>query len=229
MVATTATKSDSAPAAAATIKFMCSYGGKILPRYPDGKLRYLGGQTRVLAVHRSISFPELLLKLGDLCGTTVSLRCQLPTEDLDALVSITSDEDLSNLIEEYDRAASCSSFLKVRAFLSAPKSTKKISPTSSPPGSSSSSSPSPSAISAVSSMASTSRFAMPPVAAAADRCVRQIYTPRSAGKIPHHYAYVHSQYPPPPHDHHHHHHHHHNLPQGNPSQIYLVHNGNYWQ
>lgn len=39
-----------------TIKFLCSYGGKILPRYPDGKLRYHGGETRLLAVDRSISF-----------------------------------------------------------------------------------------------------------------------------------------------------------------------------
>ncbi|XP_064977623.1 uncharacterized protein LOC135619488 isoform X6 [Musa acuminata AAA Group] len=38
------------------IKFLCSYGGKILPRYPDGKLRYVGGYTRVVAVGRSISF-----------------------------------------------------------------------------------------------------------------------------------------------------------------------------
>lgn len=38
------------------IKFLCSYGGKILPRYPDGKLRYHGGHTRILSVHRSISF-----------------------------------------------------------------------------------------------------------------------------------------------------------------------------
>ena len=102
------------------IKFLCSYGGKILPRYPDGKLRYLGGETRVLAVPRSISFSELSSKLTELCGpsvTAVSLRCQLPTEDLDALVSIKSDEDLVNLIEEYDRAAS-SANMKIRAFLS---------------------------------------------------------------------------------------------------------------
>jgi len=37
-------------------KFLCSYNGKILPRYPDGKLRYVGGETRVLAVDRAISF-----------------------------------------------------------------------------------------------------------------------------------------------------------------------------
>lgn len=40
----------------ATIKFLCSYGGRILPRYPDGKLRYRGGETRVLSIDRSISY-----------------------------------------------------------------------------------------------------------------------------------------------------------------------------
>ncbi|KAL4034451.1 hypothetical protein IC575_007591 [Cucumis melo] len=116
-----------------TIKFLCSYGGKILPRYPDGKLRYHGGETRLLSVNRSISFSELLLKFGELCGTSISVtfRCQLPREDLDALVSVTSDEDLANLIEEYDRAASPSSSLKIKAFLSPPKYGKRISPPSS--------------------------------------------------------------------------------------------------
>ena len=95
-----------------TIKFLCSYGGKILPRYTDGTLRYAGGLTRVLAVDRSISFTglfdfpfpdlifcelvwflwiinqfifvvaELMVKLGEFCGSSVSLRCQLPTSDL---------------------------------------------------------------------------------------------------------------------------------------------------
>ena len=39
-----------------TVKFLYSYGGKILPRYSDGKLRYVGGFTRVLSVDRFISF-----------------------------------------------------------------------------------------------------------------------------------------------------------------------------
>ena len=42
-----------------TIKFLYSYGGKILPRYTDGTLSYTGGLTRVLAVDRSISFTGL--------------------------------------------------------------------------------------------------------------------------------------------------------------------------
>ncbi|XP_022961752.1 uncharacterized protein LOC111462427 [Cucurbita moschata] len=156
-----------------TIKFLCSYGGKILPRYPDGELRYHGGETRLLAFNRSISFSDLLLKFGELCGTSISVsfRCQLPKEDLDALVSITSDEDLANLIEEYDRAASSSSSLKIRAFLFPPKYAKRISPPSSMPSFSSSSS-------SLSSMS------------AAHRCFRRMspphasYLERSASAVP---------------------------------------------
>lgn len=39
-----------------TVKFLYSYGGKIVPRLTDGKLRYAGGFNRVLAVDRSISY-----------------------------------------------------------------------------------------------------------------------------------------------------------------------------
>lgn len=38
------------------LKLLCSYGGKIIPRQTDGKLRYYGGETRVLSVDRCISF-----------------------------------------------------------------------------------------------------------------------------------------------------------------------------
>ncbi|KAL8037780.1 hypothetical protein ABFX02_11G060200 [Erythranthe guttata] len=118
---------------AGPIKFLCSYGGRILPRYPDGKLRYNGGETRVLSVDSSVSFSELLAKMGEICGSTVNLRCQLPAEDLDALVSVTSDEDLAHLIEEYDCAAAAAAApIKIRAFLSAPKAISKVSPPKSP-------------------------------------------------------------------------------------------------
>lgn len=42
-----------------TLKFLCSYGGKILLRHTDGQLRYVGGHTRVLSVDPSISFSGL--------------------------------------------------------------------------------------------------------------------------------------------------------------------------
>ncbi|XP_010682446.2 uncharacterized protein LOC104897290 [Beta vulgaris subsp. vulgaris] len=146
-----------------TIKFLCSYGGKIIPRHPDGKLRYHGGHTRVLALHRHISFSELMVKMGEVCGTSVSLKCQLPTEDLDALITIKSEEDLANLIEEYDRVDSSSS-MKVRAFLMPLRSSKT--PTSlSPPQSLKSLSPkSLSPSSSFSAAGSSPRF-VPPVMA----------------------------------------------------------------
>ncbi|XP_059644007.1 protein PAL OF QUIRKY [Cornus florida] len=108
-----------------TIKFLYSYGGQILPRRTDGELRYVGGYTRVLAVDRSITFAELMVKFGELCGSSMCLKCKLPKEDLDVLVSITSEEDLASVIEEYDRT---DQDLKIRVVLSPLKSLKKISP-----------------------------------------------------------------------------------------------------
>lgn len=82
--------------------------------------------------------------MGELCGrgSQVSLRCKLPSEDLDALISITSDEDLSNLIEEYDLANRERSFspLKIRAILHFPPYTN-LSPKSTSPPISATSSP----------------------------------------------------------------------------------------
>ncbi|XP_028081020.1 uncharacterized protein LOC114282525 [Camellia sinensis] len=193
------------PNAAANIKFLCSYGGKILPRYPDGKLRYHGGETRVLAVLRSISFSELLMKMGELCGgSSVTLRCQLPTEDLDALVSITSNEDLANLIEEYDRVSSPPSTLKIRAFLSPPKSAKKISP---PPSTAASTTildaPSPRSFYSAGSSSRLSQISKPILY---HHHHHHPHPPSAAAKVPRHHAY-----------------------HGNPSHIYLIHNGNHWQ
>lgn len=88
------------------LRFMCSFGGKILPRPHDNQLRYVGGDTRIVAVNRSISFPSLLNKLSKLSGTNnITAKYQLPNEDLDALISVTTDEDVENMMDEYDRVA----------------------------------------------------------------------------------------------------------------------------
>ncbi|KAK7362967.1 hypothetical protein VNO77_05092 [Canavalia gladiata] len=88
------------------VRFMCSFGGKILPRPHDNQLRYVGGDTRIVAVHRSISFAALILKLSKLSGmSNITAKYQLPNEDLDALISVTTDEDVENMMDEYDRVA----------------------------------------------------------------------------------------------------------------------------
>ncbi|CAN6862883.1 unnamed protein product, partial [Brassica oleracea] len=109
-----------------SLKFLCSYGGKILPRSTDGKLRYVGGHTRVLSVDRSISFEELTKKLFEFCGYSVDLRCQLPNGDLETLISVKSDEELANIVELYNRVSGS----KIKAVLSPPRSQKSPSSSS---------------------------------------------------------------------------------------------------
>ncbi|WCJ18613.1 Octicosapeptide/Phox/Bem1p family protein [Euphorbia peplus] len=85
------------------IKFLCSYGGKILPRHTDGQLKYVGGETRVIGVPRHIKFSELMKKLTSEVEGDMVLKYQLTPEDLDVLVSVRNDEDLKHMLEEYDR------------------------------------------------------------------------------------------------------------------------------
>ncbi|KAF5448392.1 hypothetical protein F2P56_028934 [Juglans regia] len=86
------------------VKFMCSYGGKIHPRPHDNQLSYLGGETKILAVDRNVKFEPMISKLSALSGDPdVSFKYQLPGEDLDALISVTNDDDLDHMMHEYDR------------------------------------------------------------------------------------------------------------------------------
>ncbi|XXG72128.1 hypothetical protein AAC387_Pa07g1289 [Persea americana] len=101
------------------VKFLCSHGGKILPRPSDGQLKYVGGETRVVAVPRTITFSELKRKLNSLMEGDMVLKYQMMPEDLDTLVSVKTDEDLKHMIDEYDRHGSCGS-PKFRAFLFPP-------------------------------------------------------------------------------------------------------------
>ncbi|KAK4285664.1 hypothetical protein QN277_002333 [Acacia crassicarpa] len=98
------------------MKVLCSFGGKILPRPSDGKLRYVGGETRIISIRRDITWQELMQKALSLFNETHAIKYQLPGEDLDALVSVSSDEDLRNMMEEcndLNRAGS----QKLRMFL----------------------------------------------------------------------------------------------------------------
>ncbi|KAJ6791967.1 putative leucine-rich repeat extensin-like protein 2 [Iris pallida] len=89
------------------LRLMCSYGGRIVPRPTDKSLCYLGGDTRIVVVDRNSSLSDFSSKLSRslLGGRPFSLKYQLPNEDLDSLISVTTDEDLDIMIEEYDRVA----------------------------------------------------------------------------------------------------------------------------
>ncbi|CAN4090957.1 unnamed protein product [Withania somnifera] len=83
------------------IRLLCSYGGRILPRPNDGKLRYVGGETRIISIRKNLTFNELVKKTTAICNQRHTVKYQLPEEDLDALVSVSSDEDLQHMIEEH--------------------------------------------------------------------------------------------------------------------------------
>ncbi|ONK70387.1 uncharacterized protein A4U43_C05F33190 [Asparagus officinalis] len=83
------------------VKLLCSFGGKISPRF---------GRDR-----------DLYAKLSQvLNGPISSVKYQLPGEDLDALISISSQEDLDNMMEEFDRISEMATdgSARMRVFLS---------------------------------------------------------------------------------------------------------------
>ncbi|KAH6794456.1 hypothetical protein C2S52_004933, partial [Perilla frutescens var. hirtella] len=99
------------------VKFLCSFSGSILPRPQDGKLRYVGGETRIVSVRRDISYEELIRKMRELYEGVTVVKYQQPDEDLDALVSVVNDDDVTNMMEEYDKLGTGDGFTRLRIFL----------------------------------------------------------------------------------------------------------------
>lgn len=87
------------------VRLMVSYGGRIQPRPHDNQLAYVNGETKILSLERPLVFADFAARLAALAGNAgdVCVKYQLPGEDLDALVSVTNDEDLEHLVLEYDR------------------------------------------------------------------------------------------------------------------------------
>ncbi|GAB2280032.1 hypothetical protein Dimus_014670 [Dionaea muscipula] len=111
------------PPAAAKLRLMCSYGGHIVPRPHDKSLCYVGGDTRIVVFDRHSTLADLLSRLSKLLlnGKPFTLKYQLPSEDLDSLITLSTDEDLENMLDEYDRlhsaANSASKPSRLRLFL----------------------------------------------------------------------------------------------------------------
>jgi PB1 domain len=162
------------------------------------------------------SLTEIEAKMKEMCGSdAISIRCQIPTEDLDALVLITSDEDLTNLLQEYDVASrdQARSF-KIRVFLMP----KTPSPPSTPP------------LSATARNTGKMPIKQHVYAARAQppgnlRCVHQVASMNPA-MVNRKGGYGNYQHHNLSRRHHHQHHAGHNEPR--PYQ-YLVHHANHWQ
>ncbi|OEL34637.1 hypothetical protein BAE44_0004342 [Dichanthelium oligosanthes] len=114
------------------VRLMCSFGGRILPRPGDRQLRYVGGETRIVSFPRAAgSFTTLVAALTKVAPALFapgeprpSLKYQLPQDDLDSLISVSSDDDVDHLMDELDRlhdeAAALARPPRLRVFLFAP-------------------------------------------------------------------------------------------------------------
>ncbi|XP_062187799.1 uncharacterized protein LOC133891104 isoform X2 [Phragmites australis] len=109
--------SSEASDSSSMIKILCSFGGKILPRPSDGKLRYVGGETHIIRISRTVSWQELKQKTTAIYNQPHVIKYQLPGEDLDALISVSNDEDLRNMMEECGFLDSGDGSQKFRIFL----------------------------------------------------------------------------------------------------------------
>ncbi|KAL7103197.1 hypothetical protein ACP275_08G165100 [Erythranthe tilingii] len=116
----TYTSSGASDSSSTKLKILCSFGGRILPRPSDCKLRYVGGETRIVRISKDITWRELWQKTTAIYDETVAIKYQLPGEDLDALVSISSDEDLFNMMEECNVLEDGKESKKLRMFLFSP-------------------------------------------------------------------------------------------------------------
>lgn len=110
---------------ASNVRFFCSFGGKIMPRPSDGKLRYVGGATHIIRLRNDISFSEVMRKTTSIYNKQHTIKYQLPGEDLDSLISVSCNEDLQNMMEECNFLEVDSS-QKLRMFLFASGDTNDV-------------------------------------------------------------------------------------------------------
>ncbi|XP_020597147.1 uncharacterized protein LOC110036926 [Phalaenopsis equestris] len=100
------------------VKLLCSFGGKL----NDGNLHYIGGQKRIIAVSRDTTFQEFYCKMEKTYGGPVRICYQLPSQNLDILVSVCNAEDLEHMMDEFGSLSKDSNHksAKLRIFLFPP-------------------------------------------------------------------------------------------------------------
>lgn len=95
------------------VKLLCSFGGEFVRE--QGRPFYLGGKTRLVSVDRSSSFRSLLAKMAEVCDadpSSINLKFHLPDGSLDSrLISVETDDDVRNMIEEFDPSRKIPIFL----------------------------------------------------------------------------------------------------------------------
>lgn len=87
------------------MRLRVSIGGSFAVK-DDGSWKYVGGETFLESVPVSWKYADLVFSLAEKVDGAISLKYQLPGEDLDpdALISVADDSDIAELFDEYSRA-----------------------------------------------------------------------------------------------------------------------------
>ena len=100
---------------------MCRYGGSIVSLPQTKSPRYVGGDTRIVAVPPSAetSVASLVSHLAVTLGISYDFKVkyQLPDQELDSLISVETDEDVQIMMEEHGYLTCESSIPKTRVRL----------------------------------------------------------------------------------------------------------------
>ncbi|XP_050228095.1 uncharacterized protein LOC126677489 [Mercurialis annua] len=105
------------------LRLMCSYGGQIIPR-PNSSTKslcYAGGDTRIITIPTAIAANLTLTSLATHLSTALNinnsftLKYQLPSHDLDSLISVSNDDDLLIMLDEHHRLSPTPA--RIRLFL----------------------------------------------------------------------------------------------------------------
>ncbi|KAG2300383.1 hypothetical protein Bca4012_011974 [Brassica carinata] len=87
------------------LRVMCRYGGSIVSLPQTKSTRYVGGDTRIVAVPPSAetSVASLVSHLAVTLGISYDFKVkyQLPDQELDSLISVETDEDVQIMMEEH--------------------------------------------------------------------------------------------------------------------------------
>lgn len=113
------------------LRVMCRYGGSIVSLPQTKSPRYVGGDTRIVAVPPSAetSFASLVSHLKVTLGISYAFKVkyQLPDQELDSLISVETDEDVQIMMEEHGYLSSEFSIpqSRIRLFIFPSKSQSK--------------------------------------------------------------------------------------------------------
>lgn len=87
------------------VRLRVSFRGQFMRESNKQEWKYMGGQSILESVPAGFKYSDVMFKLCEKIDGAVTLKYQLPGEDLDpdALISVTDDDDLKEMFEEYFR------------------------------------------------------------------------------------------------------------------------------